>query len=1178
MTRSESSLVRLLRLLGKVQFTTVLLLGGVVIMTVGTLVESHESRDAAWSAIYGTAWFDVFLFLICVNLIVAVVNRIPIQRHQWPFVVTHFAIVILLAGAWVSRTYGYEGRMVIFEGEEVNALLLDSAEIRARWSGSARADPDAVEAVFPIEHNVELGNRVLQAEAAGRPGIRTTDHVADGFATQLLGKGGVDDPPGIEFHLSGRGIYADDWLIVDDPAFHHRDIGPVEIVFHATGPVAEGESGFPSEHRANVQLVVSSNTGEPLVRLPLPARIDVEVPCGAGLVAVVREFFLRAQFVEGRLSEAPSGELNPAAVVEISSADATETHTVFGNFPDFGSVEGRTLGHPLVSSVALDVSALSAKPVIAVLVAPDGRLQAQVSTAMGLGAAVPVAVGRPVKLAPLDLSFEVKRLVARARPELAVQPSPANRDGGRSFVRIAASFEGEEESFWLPRGSSHTRTFSGGQTLAMTFGSQTRSVPFAVALDAFELIPHPGSNRPAEYRSHVRVTSAEPGAATESAVISMNRPFDTGDFRLFQSSYQLGRDGAADATVLSVSYDPGVPIVYTAFVLLVLGIAWGLRTPGHRAAHARPDAEPAAGRALNFGLAALARVRRVDRAVGLRLMIVAAAFLIVVLSLATVVRAQPATSASALPLEETRGWAILADGRVKPLQTFAKETALALTGNESVDGVRPLEILWGYVFAAEDFGDRPYIRIDSLELKAELGLKTTQRRFSFDALAGTPALRELVERATKRQSDGFELDRLERDALAAYQKLERAAGLISSESLMLVPDAAGDATWSSPASFAQSGDAGRRAIHVGFGALARAYRAGDAVAFRREARALTDALRNVGGAGYPSTSAIERELFYVDFNAFGKAWKLYLVGALVILILGFAERTLGYRIGLLLIGSGFACHSIGMGIRWVIAGRAPVSDMYESLVFMGWGAVALGLLLEIWQSRRILAASAALLGFLCLAFAENLPIDPNINPLVPVLAHTSWLAVHVMTIMLAYSAFGLAMLIGHAVLFVEVFRKDSIPLLSWLSKVLYKTIQIGVLFLAAGIVFGAIWANESWGRYWGWDPKETWSLITFFVYLAIIHARFAGWLRSFGLAASAVLGFLAVVMTYYGVNFILASGMHAYGFAEGGQFYVVVYALAECAIVVAAQIMRTTAPGRKAPTRSETLDHDRIPT
>jgi cytochrome c-type biogenesis protein CcsB len=192
------------------------------------------------------------------------------------------------------------------------------------------------------------------------------------------------------------------------------------------------------------------------------------------------------------------------------------------------------------------------------------------------------------------------------------------------------------------------------------------------------------------------------------------------------------------------------------------------------------------------------------------------------------------------------------------------------------------------------------------------------------------------------------------------------------------------------------------------------------------------------------------------------------------------------------------------------------------------------------------------LGFLCLAFAENLPLDSAINPLVPVLAHTYWLSVHVMTVMLSYSAFALAMVLGHAMLFFEVFQRDKIDPLSALSRLLYKTLQVGLLFLAAGIIFGAIWANESWGRYWGWDPKETWSLITFFVYLAIIHARFAGWLRDFGIAASAILGFLAVVMTYYGVNFILAAGMHAYGFSKGGQLYVGLYAVVEIAIVVAA--------------------------
>jgi ABC-type transport system involved in cytochrome c biogenesis permease subunit len=154
-----------------------------------------------------------------------------------------------------------------------------------------------------------------------------------------------------------------------------------------------------------------------------------------------------------------------------------------------------------------------------------------------------------------------------------------------------------------------------------------------------------------------------------------------------------------------------------------------------------------------------------------------------------------------------------------------------------------------------------------------------------------------------------------------------------------------------------------------------------------------------------------------------------------------------------------------------------------------------------------------------------------------------------MTIMLSYSALALTMVLGHIVLFLQLFRPGKTDLPRTLSGLLYRTLQIGLLFLAAGIIFGAVWANESWGRYWGWDPKETWSLITFFVYLAIVHARFAGWLRDFGLAASSILGFLSVVMTYYGVNFILAAGLHSYGFAEGGQLFVMLYVVIEIALI-----------------------------
>ena len=223
--------------------------------------------------------------------------------------------------------------------------------------------------------------------------------------------------------------------------------------------------------------------------------------------------------------------------------------------------------------------------------------------------------------------------------------------------------------------------------------------------------------------------------------------------------------------------------------------------------------------------------------------------------------------------------------------------------------------------------------------------------------------------------------------------------------------------------------------------------------------------------------------------------------------------------------------------------------MYESLVFMGWGVLALGLVMGFLHRKRVFPAAASVLGLLSLVFAQNLPLDSSINPLLPVLAHTYWLSLHVITVMISYSAFALAMGLGHVVLGVMVFKPGRTDLSGSLSRLIFKTTQVGLLFLAAGIVTGAIWANQSWGRYWGWDPKETWSLITFFIYLLLVHARFAGWLKDFGLALFSVLGFLGVLMTYYGVNFVLGTGLHSYGAAEGGLLYVSLFVGLELLLV-----------------------------
>jgi cytochrome c-type biogenesis protein CcsB len=855
---------------------------------------------------------------------------------------------------------------------------------------------------------------------------------------------------------------------------------------------------------------------------------------------------LNARVVDGKLTELSSEPGNPAAVVEIRSANGSEIHTVFSKFPQFNAIRGRDANQPLVAGVGLTASPLLAKAQVAILLGADQQVHVQLTNTQGLQRIVPIAVGQTIELDGDRLGLRLQRLLESAQPQLRVQPSPAGRESGASYLRVEARLNGQSRSLWLARGApARAASLDGAGEIELAFGPEMRPLPFAIALEEFEIVRYPGSSRPAEYSSRVQVKLAGSELPQPTVVISMNRPLDVEGFRLFQSSYQLGQEGRPDATILTVAYDPGVPIVYVSFVLIILGIAWGLRgvRPKSVGAVDAPDSRRFARRT---GLGA---------SVGLLL---AFGF-----GLAPGLAFRAEAAAPEFTVEATESWAILADGRVKPLLTFANETVLAITGRESFDGLSALEILWGYSLASSDFVDRPYIRIDSLELKAALALPADQRRFSYDALYSHPQFRTLVERALERERQELPLRRVEKDALAAYRKLDRVAGLVSGNALAIVPLPDENGSWLPPQALRESPDAAQRAVSDGMGRLAVAYGERDGDAFRREAESLAVALRDLNPVVYPPEAKIDSELFYEDFNAFGKAWKLYLAGFLVVMILGFSERRWGYTLGLVLIGAGFVCHTIGIGIRWSIAERAPVSDMYESLVFMGWGAIALGMIPEITYQKRFVALAAGIMGFLTLAFAENLPIDSAINPLVPVLAHTSWLSIHVMTIMLSYSALALAMVLGHVMLFAAVFQPQKQGMLSSLSRILYKTLQLGLLFLAAGIIFGAIWANESWGRYWGWDPKETWSLITLFVYLAIIHARFAGWLGHFGLAASSILGFLAVVMTYYGVNFILAAGLHSYGFSEGGQVYAALYAIVEVAIVVAAYLRYRSARGAR---------------
>jgi ABC-type transport system involved in cytochrome c biogenesis permease subunit len=193
-------------------------------------------------------------------------------------------------------------------------------------------------------------------------------------------------------------------------------------------------------------------------------------------------------------------------------------------------------------------------------------------------------------------------------------------------------------------------------------------------------------------------------------------------------------------------------------------------------------------------------------------------------------------------------------------------------------------------------------------------------------------------------------------------------------------------------------------------------------------------------------------------------------------------------------------------------------------------------------------------------------LDPSIRPLVPVLRSNYWLTIHVLTITLGYAALALTCGLANVTLFQFAKAKPGAQAkVVQLNQLTYRSMQFGVVLLAAGTILGGVWADYSWGRFWGWDPKEVWALIALLSYVTILHGRFTGWIDQFGYTVWTICAFMSVLMAWYGVNFILGVGLHSYGFSSGGFTFVATFVTIQMSYVAAvwvARRMRHSAIGR----------------
>lgn len=244
--------------------------------------------------------------------------------------------------------------------------------------------------------------------------------------------------------------------------------------------------------------------------------------------------------------------------------------------------------------------------------------------------------------------------------------------------------------------------------------------------------------------------------------------------------------------------------------------------------------------------------------------------------------------------------------------------------------------------------------------------------------------------------------------------------------------------------------------------------------------------------------------------------------------------------------------TIYISLRVYISGRAPITNMYETVIFSGYGALVIAMIIGHFKKEKVfvyMGLAYNLCTLMMITFAGSM-VSPNISPLVPVLRDNFWLSTHVTTIILSYGALALSWILANTIIIKNKFQKLSNKDEIYYNDVIYTSLKVGVSMLAAGIILGGVWADYSWGRFWGWDPKETWSLIVLCLYMAILHGRYTNWITAKRFSRLVAAAFMSVMMAWFGVNYILASGLHSYGFSEGGAIFLGSFFIIQILIIV----------------------------
>ncbi|NSW94691.1 MAG: c-type cytochrome biogenesis protein CcsB [Bacteroidales bacterium] len=744
--------------------------------------------------------------------------------------------------------------------------------------------------------------------------------------------------------------------------------------------------------------------------------------------------------------------------------------------------------------------------------------------------------GRRVMLRKMQvLTVRNTRLVPQeftmtGRITVAQEPPQSESDRKFAFMFDIRSGSGLSQAYLMHSESSERssiRTEAGDKYLDISFGSRERKLPFSLKLNDFILDRYPGSNSPSGYSSDVTlIDRAE--EYEKPFKIFMNNVLKYKGYRFYQSSYDSDEKG----TILSVNNDPvGMAVTYTGYGFLFAFILLALVSRN-------------------------SVFRKVSPGYWNSVMRKSTVIFIVLIATVGLVKASPVIeNVPDRKGSEELGKILVQDqkGRTKPLFTLSSDIIRKVTRSNRFEQYTPMQVFLGFYFDFEHWKEVPLIRVSSKNVASIIGITGNYASFSDIVELGEKGYYKLADHVDRAYSLApGKRSKTDKEIIKVDERVNILYMIYNGSFFRILPLKDGSHNWGNPE------EALKKAITREDSAFIRdvvpmtaaALYSSNTATVRNIAKSLSEYQKRYAGYELPSESEVKAEMIYYRLNIFERLFPFYATAGLVMLILlivsvisGRNQFAVVIKITGWILFAGFILHTIGLGLRWYIAGHAPLSNGYESMLFISWVAILAGF---IFRNRSQFTLSAtAILGSMALLVAHMSFMDPEITNLVPVLK-SYWLTLHVSVITSSYGFLGMGAIIGLIVMILLTFsnRKNHERIsdtIDQLTVINYKTLTIGLYLLTIGTFLGAIWANESWGRYWGWDPKETWSLITIIVYSFVLHARMMPGLKdlyTFNLLS--LFAFSSVLMTYFGVNYYL-SGLHSYAGGDPVPVPVFVY-------------------------------------